>query len=580
MNVLELVAQAESLQQRTDAPELLIKLYDEWLEEHGSEREAAPAWFNYGVHLSACAQTQEASNAYKRALALKPDFWQAAANLSGLLEAVGDMASAVAVYERVLAWNIEQSGKTHVLNHLGRLYEVQRQFRRAADFYAQSLALNPEQEDAFQHWFYLRQKMCDWPLEKFPKPLTVSDLAQKMGPLSAMAYFDDPELIAKSASAWAKRLRNRGSFRPLCNGDRYTHDRLRIGYLSADFRAHAVCFLMAEVFGLHDRSRFEVFGLDYSKDDGSAWRQKVINGFDHHVQLHQLTDEQAAQLIKSLEIDILVDLSGLTAGARPGILMHKPAPVQASYLGFLGPPGIKEIDYLICDHYTVAPEHEWAYGAKLLRLPFYQVNNRLRVAAPTPTRKSQGLPENAFVYCALNNSYKITAAVFARWMEILRRTEKSVLWLLEENPEVSVNLMREAVRHGIDPGRLVFAQHAQPADYLARFQCGDLFLDTSPYNAGITATDALVMGLPVLTCPGNSFVSRMAADLLLACGLDSFVCCDWNQYVEKAVEFAKTRQAKFLLANQQAKISAVLETSHYVSELETLYKKIATETAG
>lgn len=577
MTIIELVARAEALQQQSEIPELLIKLYDEWLEIHGGKRESAPAWFNYGVHLANAAQADRAVTAYRRALALKPDFWQAAANLSGLFEAAGDIVSAIAVFERVLEWPLETSGQTHIFNHLGRLHESQREFRGATDLYAKSLALDPDQADTFQHWFYLRQKMCDWPLEKLPKPLTVSALAQKIGPLSAMAYFDDLQLIAKSATAWVNRLRARGNYQPICDGKLYNHDRLRIGYLSADFRAHAVCFLMAEVFELHDRSRFEIYGLDYSKDDGSTWRQRVIYGFDHHVQLHQLTDVQAAKLICSLEIDILVDLTGLTAGARPGILLYKPAPIQVSYLGFLGPPGMSEIDYLICDAYTVSPEHELSYGTKLLKLPFYQVNNRLRVAAPTPTRKSQGLPENTFVYCALNNSYKITPAVFARWMEILRRTENSVLWLLEENPEVPVNLMREAVKHGIDPGRLVFAKHVQPEDYLARFRCADLFLDTSPYNAGITATDALAMGLPVLTCPGNTFVSRMAADLLLVAGLDEFVCPNWNEYVERAIQFRQAGGMKLDHSNRYKLTDRLFVAEQYVQELEWAFESLTAQ---
>ncbi len=326
---------------------------------------------------------------------------------------------------------------------------------------------------------------------------------------------------------------------------------------------------------MHDRERFEIFGFDFSKDEDTPWRNMVINGFDHHIPIHEMDDETAAILIRKFEIDILVDLVGLTSGARPGILLQKPAPIQVSYLGFLGPVGMQEIDYIVCDDYVVPPEASHHYGAKPLYVPFYQVNNRLRIAAETPTRESQGLPPNAFVFCAINNSYKITPSIFRRWMKILEQTENSVLWLLAENPNVEQNIKKELARYGMEEWRVIFAKHAQPSEYLARFSCADLYLDASPYNAGITGSDAVWMGLPVLTCPGNTFVSRMAADLMLKLNLSEFVCETWTEYIEKAIYFSKTKTAKSILEKKLDRGSFVFDTKFFVQALERKFIEIS-----
>jgi predicted O-linked N-acetylglucosamine transferase (SPINDLY family) len=394
-----------------------------------------------------------------------------------------------------------------------------------------------------------------------------------------MAYFDDPEMIRITVSEWIKRFRSGKSFNHLTNENtKYDHSKIKVGYLSCDFRMHAVCFLSAQIYELHDRNKFEVFAYDFSKPETSSWRQRIIDGVDHFIPIHEMGDEEVAHLIRSQEIDILIDMVGLTSGARPGILMYKPSPVQISYLGFLGPVGMEEIDYLICDDYVVPDQFKDSYGAKKLCVPFYQVNNRLRESNPKPSRASQGLPENVFVYCVINNSYKITQEVFFRWMNILKKTDNTVLWVLEENESVRESFIDEANRLSVSLSRIIFGPPVDPKDYLARFQCADLFLDTSPYNAGITASDALWMNLPVITCPGNTFTSRMAADLLINLNLEQLVCSSWAEYEEKAILFSKSNFLKQYLSDKDIRSNRVFDSEFFVKSLESKYLEVVTST--
>ena len=577
MNITEIISAAEASFADTGDNTLSANLYKTWLATHGADANSAPVWFNYGVVQSAIGDKDESAESYRAAKKLMPNLWQASANLANYHESLGEIAAAVELYQDALELPLDRDGSLFIRNQLGRLYEGARRFNDAKNLYAQSLEIDPSQKDAFQHWFYLKQKQCDWPLNTFPRPSSIREIAASLGPLSAMAYFDDLELLNFSCTQWMDRYKSNKHFYHLVEPTKkYSHKRLKIGYVSCDFRMHAVTFLAAQIYELHNRAQFEVFGFDFSVDDNSPWRKKIIDGMDQCHPIHSLSDENAAKLIASLEIDILVDMVGLTAGGRPGIFMYRPAPIQVSYLGFLGPVGIPEMDYIVCDSYVVPPESAIFYGAKPIYLPFYQVNNSLRQSASPPSRSAVGLPDDAFVFCAINNSYKLTQEVFYHWMQVLLQTNNSVLWLLEENPEVKENLLRESRKYGIDPNRLVFAKPIDPSDYLARFACADLFLDTSPYNAGITASDALWMGLPVLTCPGNTYVSRMAADLLIQMDLGEFVCQSWGEYVKKAVNYCQSKDmAKTLLNQRFTRNSPIFNSSQFVQNLEANYLEIS-----
>ena len=574
LSVNELFMTVDSLVKAGKTPAEVGTLYNDWLTQNGNGPDSSPAWFNFGVILAGENLKSQAQACYVKALSLKRDFWQAAANLANLLEAEGKEEEAIDIYRQFLPLDIDTEGKLHIRNQLGRLVENRRDFPEATQLYYESLSIDPNQDGPFQHWFNVRQKQCEWPLETFVKPITTGDLAEKIGPIASMAYFDDPALLSQACTSWIERFKKGKNYRHLADR-KYNHQKLRVGYLSCDFRAHAVCFLNCQMFSLHNRDQFEIFGFDFSKEEDTPWRKMVIQGMDHHIPIHSLDDETAATLIRKFEIDILVDLVGLTSGARPGILLYKPAPIQVSYLGFLGPVGMPEIDYIVCDDYVIPPDQAHHYGAKPLYVPFYQVNNQLRASAPIPTRESLGLPEDAFIYCAINNSYKMTPAVFRRWMTILERTKNTVLWMLAENPQVEANIKKEIKKYGISEDRVVFARHAQPSEYLARFACADLFLDSAPYNAGITGSDAVWMGLPVLTCPGNTYVSRMAADLMLKLNMPEFVCATWAEYIDKAVDFSKTKTAKTIMASKMDRNSFVFNSKFFIEALERKFIEIA-----
>jgi predicted O-linked N-acetylglucosamine transferase (SPINDLY family) len=395
------------------------------------------------------------------------------------------------------------------------------------------------------------------------------------GPLGMLALTDDPALQLKTIQNWISRhLPDR--FKHLSQGKGYGHERIRIGYMSCDFRWHAVSILTAELFELHDRSRFEIYAIDFTSGANDSMRQRVLSAMDHHLPIHALSDEQAAQLIRQNEIDILVDLTGLTAGSRFSILAHKPAPIQVSYLGFVGTCGIPEVDYILADRFVFPDELKSHFVEKPLYLPnVYQVNDSKRVIGQTPTRESCGLPPDVFVYCSFNGSYKITPEIFACWMRILRRVPSSVLWLVADNQWARTNLKNEMARQGLDASRLIFADKAQPAEYLARYRVADLFLDTSPYNAGTTASDALWAGLPVLTCPGRSFASRMAGALLTAVNMGELITHSLGEYEEKAVSLAgdtKDYQRIRDRLKREQEHSALFDAPRLVRDLESIFE--------
>ncbi len=432
----------------------------------------------------------------------------------------------------------EKLPQTTLLNHLGRCLESMRQFQQAEAMLERSLLLNPKQPDAIQHFCHLRQKQCQWPIIKSFPGLSKQYFLESFGPLGLLALADDPSLQLSAVQAWMAR-KIPTELPRLAPYQVYEHQRLRIGYLSCDFRWHAVSILTAELFELHDRTEFEIYGFDFSVDDGGSMRKRVLSAMDHHIPIHELSDEAAARLIRAHEIDVLIDLTGLTAGARYKILAYKPAPIQISYLGFVGSCGLPQMDYVLVDRFVFPEALAPYYVEKPLYLPeVYKINDSKRVIGLTPSRAELGLPEQGFVYCSFNGSYKITPEIFALWMRILHRVPNSVLWLIADNPWAQANLTEQAKRHGVAAERLVFAQRVSPADYLARYRVADLLLDTSPYNAGTTASDALWAGLPVLTCPGRTFAARMAGSLLNAVGLTELIMPDWLAYENKAVQLA------------------------------------------
>ena len=514
-----------------------VQIYEIWLTAHGSTHAACGAWFNLGVARMRSGVPAPAVEAYRQALRIKPDMTEAAINLGTALEAAGQVEAALGAWRAALP---APALRQVLHNQLGRVLEIQGRLGAAAEELRASLLIAPHQPDVQQHLVHIRQRITAWPAVDLDVPgLTAAEAAMNCGPLAALALFDDPVLQAATGADWiARKAPSPGG--PLAPAEGYDHDRIRIGYLSTDFCRHAMSFLIAELLERHDRSRFEVYGYCASPEDGSDIRARVLAAMDHHVKITGLMDAEAAARIRADEIDVLIDLNGLTKGARVGVLRWKPAPVQITYLGYIGPIPLPELDYILCDEVTIPQSLDQLYTPKPLRIAgCYQANDSRPPTLPAVSRAAEGLPADAFVYCCVSHHYKLTEAMFAGWCTILAQVPGSVLWLIDDNPESRVALSGRWVAQGLDPARLIFAARVDPDRYRARLALADLFLDTAPYNAGTIASDALRMGLPLLTLRGTAFAARMAASLLTAVGLTDCIAISMEDYIARAVTFGQ-----------------------------------------
>lgn len=523
---------------------LVAVLYQTWLKRNDSHYTPF-AWFNLGALLFSEGDIEDAGDAYERALERLPGFVQPRFNLGLVRERQGRLDEATEQWRLVEKYASaekpdERAVLISALNNLGRMQERRKEYGEALAALERSLALDPTQTDVLHHWIFVRARQCLWPVYDPPTGVDPELMRASTSALALLSLSDDPEKQLATARNYAAR-KIPADLPTLAPAKGYGHERIRIGYCSSDFCLHPVSMLTVELFELHDREKFEIYGFCWSPEDGSALRQRVVSAFDHYMSIKDLGEEASARLIREHEIDILIDLHGQTSGARMNMLAMRPAPIQITYLGLPATTGMPAIDYVIADRFLIPEEYAGYYSETPIYLPdVYQASDRKRLCAPAPTRKACGLPAEGFVFCSFNNNYKYTPEVFTAWMNILRRVPGSVLWLLSDNPWAEANLRREAEAHGIDAGRLFFAERAAPENYLARYALPDLFLDTFPFNAGTTANDALWMALPVLTLSGRSFASRMAGALLTAAGLPELITYDLDAYENKAVELATT----------------------------------------
>jgi protein O-GlcNAc transferase len=519
-----------------------LERYEEALASYDAALAVQPdneeAHHNRGNVLSKLGLPGEALAAFDRALALKPAYTEALNNRGITLERLQRYDEALASYDRATAMRPDRA---EGLYNRGNLLKELKRFDESVASYQKARAITKNDPDAFGI-VESALAICDW---KHSGELLGEVRAGLMAgksivtPFTLVGYCDDPALhLQCSKNLIADRIRIRPV--PLWNGTRYQHERIKVAYLSADFREHATAYLLAELIELHDRERFEVIGVSFGADDGSDIRRRMADSFDTFHDVREWADRDIAAKLRELEVDIAVDLKGHTQDSRPEVLAHRPAPIQVGYLGYPGTIGADFLDYVLADE-TVAPfDHALFYSEKIVQLPdCYQVNDRRRaIAATTPTRQEAGLPESGFVFCCFNNNYKITQPVFEAWMRLLAKVPGSVLWLLRDNPGAERNLRDEAEKRGVDPARLVFAGRAKLEDHLARHRLADLFLDTLPYNAHTTASDALWTGLPVVTCQGNAFAGRVAASLLKAIGLPELVTHNLGDYEALALRLA------------------------------------------
>jgi predicted O-linked N-acetylglucosamine transferase (SPINDLY family) len=571
MKLLETADRLNAAQRPGD----VVTLYQHWL-QHCQSSINYIIQFNLGATLTQLGQIAGAEQAYRAAIAQNPEFAQAWFNLGTLQERQQQPQDALATWQAMLDKRLVDPVHSLELylmtcNNLGRLLEETRQLQAAEAILRSSLEADPAQPKVIQHWVHLRQKQCSWPVYAPPAGVTHGDLLKASSPLALLAGSDDPGLQLAAAVHFVRERVN-ARVPALASPEGYGHTRLRIGFLSSDFCLHAVSLLTVELFELIDRERFEVYGFCWSREDGSPLRERVRQAMDHFVLIGQMDDASAAQCIRSHEIDILIDLHGLTSGARPDIPAYRPAPVQMTYLGFPGTTGLPGIDYVIADRYLIPDSEKTYYSETPLYLAqIYQCSDRQRPVGALPSRAECGLPEDRFVFCSFNNNYKFNEEVFDSWMRILQRVEHSVLWLLADNPWAQANLCARAQAQGVAPSRLLFAPRVAPAQYLARYSAADLFLDAYPFNAGTTANDALWMGLPVLTRSGRTFASRMAGSLLTSLGLPELITTTLADYEDRAVALAT--QAGLLPALRQRlaqgrEQSVLFDTPRFVRDFE------------
>lgn len=561
--------------------ELTAVLYQTWL-AHTVTPFNHLVLFNLGGVYSALDRVEDARQTFLRVVELSPAFAQGHVNLAITYERLDKLDAAIAEWMWVanaVSPHDEQNApfRLQALNNLGRLYEVQRNYSEAIIWLTKSLEVNPAQQDVLHHWIFLRAKSCEWPVYQSIPGVDPVLMRRSTSALAMIAQSDDLEEQLRAARKYVEQKVD-CSLPALSARRNYGHQKIRIGYLSSDLCQHPVAMLMVELFELHDRSQFEVYCYCWTKEDGSALRQRVIGAVDHFMRIDGMTDAAAAQLIREHEIDVLVDLHGQTLGARPEILAARPAPIQITYLGLVATTAFPFIDYVIADRFVIPEEYAAYYTEKPLYMPdIYQVSDRKRTIAPAPSRQACGLPEDGIVFCSFNNNYKYTPEVFDVWMRILARVPGSVLWLLSDNPWAEANLRKEAEQRGIDPQRLIFAPRVFMDHYLARYLIADLFLDTFPYNAGTTANDALWAGLPLITRSGRSFASRMAGALLTAANLPELITWNWEAYEEKAVALAQAPQELRRLRGELAKVreSGVLfDTPRFARNLESHFRKL------
>lgn len=499
----------------------------------------ATGYFNRGNALTMLRRAMDAIASYDKAIALRPDYADAHVNRGTTLVELLRPADALASYDRAIAINPGHAeafnSRGAALTDLGRLDEAAASYRKAIE-------LNPDHRSALSGAWDVAQKMCDWPRAAELAATVRANVEEKSWhavPFAMLCGTGDARLHALCAQRYMKE-KIPVPPQPLWTGPARDRGKIRIAYLSADFHAHATAFLTAGLFEFHDSAKFETIGLSYGARTHGPMRERLTRAFDRFHDVRAMGDLEVARFLRAQEVDIAIDLKGHTRDARPEILAHRPAPIQVSYLGYPGTMGADFIDYILADPVVLPFDQQPCYTEKIVHLPeCYQVNDASRkIGERAPSRREAGLPDRGFVFCCFNNNLKIAAPVFDVWMRLLRDVEDSVLWLLCDHALAERNLRREAAARGVDPARLVFANWLPPEDHLARHRLADLFLDTLPYNAHTTASDALWAGLPVLTCRGETFAGRVAASLLAAIGLPELATDNLTDYERLATRLA------------------------------------------
>jgi predicted O-linked N-acetylglucosamine transferase (SPINDLY family) len=569
------------------------------------------AFCNRGTVLERLRRPEEALQSYDRAVAINPEDSLSHYNRASVLKQLGRLQEALISYEKAVALNKDFAealvNRGNVLQELGRHAEAVQSFDRAIELkpifaaafqgralslfrlkefepaivaLGHALRLDPGLKHLLGFRRQIQMQICDWDgldrdLQQIEEGLMRGDGV--CAPHAMLALVDSTLLHRLAAEIWMRQQCPPSNMLEAIPA-RGTHPRIRIGYFSSDFRDHAVSLLTAELFELHDRKRFEITAFAFGPESKDAVRTRLERAFDRFIDVGAQSDAEVASLARRLGIDIAVDLNGYTEHSRTGIFAMRAAPVQVSYIGYLGTMGAPYIDYLLADSTVILDSERRNYVEKIAYLPSYQVNDSMRrIGSRIFTREELGLPSSGFVYCSFNANYKFSPSIFAVWMRILKRVDNSSLFVYAESKAAERNLQEAARGFHVEPRRIVFGKRLSREDYLARLQVMDLFLDTLPYNAGTTASDALWAGLPVLTCSGRSFASRMAASILRSIELPELVTSTAGEYEQLAVQLAEDPHLLLRLREKLARNrsrTSLFDTPLFTKHLETAYAKM------
>jgi protein O-GlcNAc transferase len=561
-----------------------LKRFDEAIAHYEKALSLKPdnheAWANKGATLYELKRFDEAIAHCEKVLSLKPDDHEAWTNKGATLHELKRFDEAITHYDKALSLKLDYA---EAWSNKGATLHQLKRFDEAIAHYEKALSLKPNIDWAFGDLLHTKMKGCSWSglvesLDDISKKVAANE--NVINPFALLALSDDAFLHKKCSEIYAQNMYPANfTLGPIPKASK--RGKIRIAYFSPDFRNHPVSFLTAELFEIHDRSRFEVFAFSLKKAPiGDEMNIRLRNGFDRFIDVDNMTDLDIAQLARELEIDIAIDLTGPTQHSRTGIFSYRAAPIQVNWLGYPGTIGADFIDYIVADKIIIPEPHQQFYAEKIVYLPnTYMVDDSKRMASTRVfTKEECGLPENAFVFCCFNNDYKFNPQVLDSWSRILLAAKNSVIWISENNEYFRANIATEFENRGIDSDRVIFAPRVElMADHLARFTLADLFLDTYPYNAHTTTVDSLKAGVPVLTLKGQSFPGRVAASLLNAIGLPELITSTQEEYEALAIELAmnpqKLTDIKVNLARNRL-TAPLFDTPLFTKHIEAAYIKM------
>lgn len=534
----------------------------------------AEAYCNCGLALQELKQPQAAVARYDKAIRIKPDYADAYINRGNALQELKQLDAAVASYDKAISLKPDSA---EAYNNRGNVLQELKQRDAAVASYDKAISLKPDSDWILGTAVHAKMSLCNWQnyvSDSLQLKEKVEAHQKVSGSFPILAMYDAPGLQRLSAEIWT--LANYPATNLLGAITQKTRrKKIKLGYYSADFYEHPVSYLMAGLFELHDKERFELIGFSFGPGLKDGMRSRVSAAFDQFIDVRFKSDLTVVKLSRELGIDIAIDLGGFTQDSRTGIFAERVAPVQVNCLGYPGTMGANFIDYIVADKQVIPEKYVDDYSEKIAYLPCFQANdNKKKIADKVFTRQELGLPQSGFVFCCFNNSYKITPGMFDCWARILGDVNGSVLWMIADNQLAKQNLSKEFKARGLDPSRLVFAERMKLPEYLARYKSADLFLDTLPFNAGTTASDALWAGLPVLTCMGRSFAGRMAGSLLTAIDLPELITQSQVEYEALAIDLA-TNPRKLATIRQRLaenRLTAPLfDTALYAKHIEMAY---------